>query len=224
MGSLRSLAVRHVNCLLNFEKHGKRTKACPDRCCFIFPCRRASTWLGLHLCRKLSFALLRKKDDEQRTNITKSKPRPCMIMIPIILDNTSSFGCQNASPFAHLLLPSLARPSFDRTFQHNLLQTSHFLRFFLIIPNPFFQADAGLWFQLGSYKEWLDQSKDTRITRFSSLQSTCSVSIQKQSKRFSNCKRNLYFQALFIPPLINMFPSMLVYNEKQDLDRTFSGV
>lgn len=102
MGSLPLLTVRHVNCLLNFEKHGKRTKTCPDRCCFIFPCRRASTWLGLHLCRKLSFALLRKKDDEQRTNITKSKPRPCMIMIPIILDNTSSFGCQNASPFLHI--------------------------------------------------------------------------------------------------------------------------
>lgn len=111
----------------------------------------------------------------------------------------------------------------DRTFQHTLLQTSHFLRFFLIIPNPF-QADAGLLLQLGSYKEWLNLSKDTPITRFPSLQSTCSVSIQKESKRFSNCNSNLYFQALFIPPLINMFPSMLVYNEKQDLDSTFSGV
>lgn len=130
-------------------------------------------------------------------------------MIPTILDDPLFFECQNASPFAHLLLLFLAKPSFDRTFQHTLLQTSHFLRFFLIIPNPF-QADAGLWLQLGSYKEWLNLSKDTRIIRFPSLQSTCSVSIQKESKRFSNYNSNVYFQALFIPPLINMFPSMLV--------------
>lgn len=164
------------------------------------------------------------KEKRRITNIIKSKPRPCKTMIPTILDDPSPSECQNTSPFARLLLPPLARPSFDRTFQHNLLQTSHFLRFFLIIPNPF-QADSRLLLQLGSYKERLDRSKDTQITRFLSLQSTCSVSIQKESKRFSdNCNSNLDFQALSSPPLINMFPSMLVHNEKQDLDSTFSGV
>lgn len=122
--------------------------------------------------------------------------------------------CCHPSP-VHPLTGPFSVTSFKQPFS--------ILRFFLIIPNPF-QADAGLSLQSGSYKERLDPSKDIQIARFPSLQCTCSVGIQKESKRFSNCNSNLDFQALFFPPLISMFPSMLMHNEKQDLDSTFSSV